>query len=1047
MKKTLLFLSLLLGIALQSWAYDFSAVAPSGQILYYNISSGSAAYVTYQSGDSGEPSYSNLVGTLTIPSTVTYNGTTYSVTSIGYSAFRNCSGLTSVNIPNSVTDIGFSAFRGCTGLTSLTIPNSVTSIFSNAFYGCTGLTSVTIPNSVTDIGDDAFYNCTGLCNLEVPSSVTGIGDSAFYRVKNVSYNGNYLFRSPWGANCINGYVDGYFTYKDATRTYLTGCCTSVEGDITIPSTVDTIGGSAFSDCTGLTSVTIPNSVPYIGGSAFYNCTGLTSVTIPNSVTSIGSGAFSGCSGLTTVNFNATNCTTMGSVGSTAFDGCTSLVTLNIGDNVQTIPGSALAGCTGLTSVTIPNSVTSIGSSAFSGCSGLTSLTIPNSVTSIGTVAFSGCTGLTSVTIPNSVTDIGNNAFYGCTGLTTVNFNATNCYCSSKPFPGCTSLSTLNIGDNVQTIPSHVFSGCTGLTSLTIPNSVTSIGDYSFLGCFGLSSLTIGNSVTSIGVHAFSGCPGLTEIHSLNNVAPLLEESFESYNDYYVGANYEAVPSTIPAYIPCGSLASYMSRWSYFSNFIEDEAFTFSAVSADNNMGTVQIFTMPTCTSPQAVIYASANSGYRFDHWSDNNTSNPRSLTVTEDTELLAYFVPDGANPPVSNAPAIACVGLDQSGHNVVRWERNPASNAIRYNIYREGLGGYSIVGYVLNTGAADYSWVDDNSNTATQAYSYKLSEVAANGTESDLSQPHTTIHLQISQGQGSTWNLSWTPYVGFNYSGYRIFRGTTASSMSLLTELSSSATTYSDNNAPSGDVYYQIEVAASNGAKSITASSRSNIATSVQNQQFTVTVLSDNTSMGTVSGGGTFAQGATTTISATPLSGYTFTQWSDGSTQAQRTITVMGDATYTAFFTAGGSQPQQYLITVNSIDETMGTVTGGGLFDEGTITTIMATAKPGYQFVQWQDGNTQDIRTITVTADATYTAYFRADGTQGIDDVSAEDVKVFARGMEIVVEGCEGDEALVYDVTGRVMHRGRVEGPIHVGAMGVYLVKVGERQPRKVVVR
>ena len=916
MKRILSCLIALFVIASNASAFDFSAVAPSGQTLYFNIVDGNAQ-VTYQ--NTSYPYYTTYpTGSMTIPGSVTYNGTTYSVTAIDYSAFYGCSGLTSVNIPNSVTAIGNSAFSGCSGLTSITIPNSVTSIGIQAFKGCSGLTSTVVQSGNT------VYDCRGNCNAIIETS---------------------------------------------SNTLIQGCVNTV-----IPNSVTTIGCFAFEDCTGLTFITIPNSVTDIKAGAFSGCTGLTSVTIPESVTSIRvhepidgeecgymEGAFRGCTGLTEVNFNATNCTSYGRTSCGyyyTFQDCPALTTINIGENVNIISPYLFYGCMGLTSVILPNSVITIDMGAFSDCSGLTSVTIGNSVTTIGGYAFSGCNGLTG--------------------------------------------------------------------TLTIPNSVTTIGS-----------------------SAFSGCSGITEIHSLNNVPPT------AYSTTFNG-----IPTNIPVYIPCGRLSYYTSAtgWSQFTNFVEGSAYDFSAVSNNVIMGTVQILTMPTCSNPQAVVYAVANSGYQFDHWSDNNTSNPRSLTVTEDTELLAYFVPDGANPPVSNAPAIACVGLDQSGHNVVRWERNPASNAIRYNIYREGLGGFTNVGSVNATGAADYSWVDDNSNTATQAYSYKLSEVAANGTESDLSQPHTTIHLQISQGQGSTWNLSWTPYVGFDYSGYRIYRGTTASSMSLLTELSSSATTYSDNNAPSGDVYYQIEVAASNGAKSITASSRSNIATSVQNQQFTVTVLSDNTSMGTVSGGGTFAMGATATISATPLSGYTFTQWSDGSTQPQRTITVMGDATYTAYFTTGGSQPQQYLITVNSIDETMGTVTGGGLFDEGTVTTIMATAKPGHQFVQWQDGNNQRIRTITVTSDATYTAYF--DYSNGIDDItSADNLKIYTRGNKIVIESTDaikrsGNQAItVYDVMGRIIRTNpSTQSPtntieIPVPTTGLYMVKVADYPSRKVIVR
>lgn len=140
-------------------AYDFSYTY-QGQTLYYNIFDG-MAQVTYLYSNSSSNYYA-LTGSLEIPNTVTYNGTTYSVTSIGDDAFRNCSGLTSVTIPNSVTSIGHEAFRICSGLTSVTIPNSVTSIGSSAFYGCSGLTSVTIGNSVTSIDYMAFAYCIGL---------------------------------------------------------------------------------------------------------------------------------------------------------------------------------------------------------------------------------------------------------------------------------------------------------------------------------------------------------------------------------------------------------------------------------------------------------------------------------------------------------------------------------------------------------------------------------------------------------------------------------------------------------------------------------------------------------------------------------------------------------------------------------------------------------------------------------------------------------------------------------------------------------------------
>ena len=334
----------------------------------------------------------------------------YSVTSIGDRAFSGCVGLTNIDIPNSVTSIGNWAFEGCTGLTSVTIPNSVTSIGDYAFARCTGLTSVTIPNSVTSIGDWAFSGCSSLTSIEIPNSVTSIGDYAFSLVPNIVYNGS-ASGSPWGARSVNGYVDGYFVYKDSSKTELLACSPAATGSITIPNSVTSIGNLAFSGCTGLTSVTIPNSVISIGVFAFSGCTGLTSVTIPNSVTSIGDDAFSGCTGLTAPVYNAHVFAYM----PTSYSG-----SYTIPDGIESIAGSAFYGCTGLTSVTIPNSMTSIGEGAFAGCTGLTSVTIPNSVTSIGFAAFEGCTGLTSVTnCCIKPQNINTNVFYQCGDLSNI----------------------------------------------------------------------------------------------------------------------------------------------------------------------------------------------------------------------------------------------------------------------------------------------------------------------------------------------------------------------------------------------------------------------------------------------------------------------------------------------------------------------------------------------------------------------------------------------------------------------------------------------------
>ena len=443
-----------------------------------------------------------------------------SITSIAYEVFIGCTGLTSVTIPDGVTSIGSSSFAGCTGLTSLTIPHSVISIYWGAFYDCTGLTSVTIPDSVTSIGISAFRNCTGLTSFTIPNSVTSIGGSAFrdctgltsltipdsvksidkdafQNVNNVSYSKNMTATgSPWGAKCVNGFVDGYLVYSDSSKTKLCGCISAVTGSICILNSVTSIENLAFYNCTGLTSITIPSSVTRIGSYAFYKCAGLTSITIPDSVKSI---------------------------GACAFEYCTSLTGVTIPNGITSIDYELFCGCSSLTSVIIPNSVNTVGEKAFAYCSGLTSITIPSSVTSIGRDAFDRCTGLTSVTIPDSITTIDFGAFGDVNNI----IYSDNMKASGSPWDakcangyvdgylvyidssktklcGCISIATgsILIPNSVTSIGDRAFYNCTGLTSITIPSSVTSIGSYAFCGCDGLTGITIPDSVTNISENAF-----------------------------------------------------------------------------------------------------------------------------------------------------------------------------------------------------------------------------------------------------------------------------------------------------------------------------------------------------------------------------------------------------------------------------------------------------------------------------------------------------------------------------------------------------------------
>lgn len=314
----LLLLMLLTFLPAQLSARDFDYTY-EGQTLTYTVLDEDAKTVSVGP-------YSKISGDLIIPSQVSDESNTYSVTTIGNEAFNRCTGLTSVTIPNSVTNIGHLAFYSCAGLTFVSIPNSVTTIGQHAFCFCASLTSVTLPNSVTNIDYCTFLSCTGLTSVTIGDSVTTIGRYAF---------------------------DG---------------CSSLSS-VTIPNSVTTIGECAFRDCYSLTSVTIGNSMTTIGQCAFLGCKKLISVTIPNAVTTIEDRAFSNCSKLAAFTAGAS----LESIRYGAFEYC-ALTEIVLPPHVQTIGDNVFDG-NDIKSIVLGSEVTKIGGNAFGSANQLDGVSI------------------------------------------------------------------------------------------------------------------------------------------------------------------------------------------------------------------------------------------------------------------------------------------------------------------------------------------------------------------------------------------------------------------------------------------------------------------------------------------------------------------------------------------------------------------------------------------------------------------------------------------------------------------------------------------------
>lgn len=575
----LLLLASAIATSLSAAAYDFEWAG-----IYYNITGNNTVEVTYSDRDNN--TYS---GSVSIPETVTNNGTEYSVTKIGEYAFQG-SAVTSVSMPECITSIGqyacnecgsletvvlptnlddFSGwciFRNCRNLKNIAIPENVTEIPNGTFINCSSLAAITIPQGVSEIGSNAFYGCSSLTSIEIPEGVEYLYEQVFYgctALESVKLPQNLL---QIGNNCF---------YK----------CGALS-DISLPSSIEIIAEGAFYNCENLASPTLPASLRTLGKSAFQYCRNITTIVLPDGVAYIPGLCFYGCSSLESVTIPESLTT----LGDGAFSSCQSLKAIKIPSKVTAIPDYCFFACSSLESVTIPEGVTTIGSGAFQSCN-LNALTLPSTITSIGNYAFGKNNNLQSIicsaTIPPT---LGDNAFsngitpsikvpissiavykqangwkdfsnyYGGdvvnNGITyrinekdatitaaeatlteanipsVVEFEG-NQYpvikINDNVFAGNTNLTAVTLPAGLVEIGNDAFSGCKNLESVTLPESLKTLGDYAFSSCKSLRAVKIPSGVTTIPDHCFYGCSSLENVTISEGVTDIGIEAFLSGN--------------------------------------------------------------------------------------------------------------------------------------------------------------------------------------------------------------------------------------------------------------------------------------------------------------------------------------------------------------------------------------------------------------------------------------------------------------------------------------------------------------------------------------
>ena len=483
-------------------------------------------------------------------------------------------------VESGVTSVGEYAFRDCTALTEVSLPDSLESIGYNAFYNCSALTTVTIDTFEMLVDNDYTFPDTVSVTWKTSDTqpvftwdISEEDDESENCVTAKLYSNGLMEIS--GVGRMRGSLSNYSEFWSKYRQWIK--------EVRVLSGVTNVGYGAFSHCGNLTTVSLPDTLVSINSDAFYDCGSLTainidayellvtvnctfpqnavvtwkttggdnavlkvwhvgevdetditatlyanghldltgtgkfeatpwpakitSVTISEGITNVAWSAFSGCKRLTEVSLPST----MKYIDGYAFEGCTALTSITIPDAVQWIEENAFAGCTALSEVQMSAALSALGEMAFYGCTALKTIAFPQTLTHVGERAFENCTALTAVTGLEKVESIEPSTFRGCTALTTVSDLLSAQYVDNYAFKDCTALTGITFGDALTEIGSQAFYNCTSLAAVTFCQGLTDIGDQSFENCTSLTSLTLPDSVTYVYYRAFANCSALTTL--------------------------------------------------------------------------------------------------------------------------------------------------------------------------------------------------------------------------------------------------------------------------------------------------------------------------------------------------------------------------------------------------------------------------------------------------------------------------------------------------------------------------------------------------------
>ncbi len=979
-------------------------------------------------GSAGGNSYGTRPFSMTIPANVKYNSVTYTVTSIGYFAFYNCSFLTSITLPSSITKIASYAFNNCKNLTSITFHDSVSSIGEYAFEDCSQLSSIIIPEGIsglTSIGSHAFKNCKLLSSIASPNNITSIGEYAFYNCNNLS-------------------------------------------SFTPANGITKIGNYAFCNCSNLSSVSISNNLTGINDYAFYNCKSLTNVSTPAGLTNVGKYAFYGCQSLRS--FVIPNGITVIQEGT--FEECHELNfdSVVFSNKLTTIEKYAFrrTGYRSSNTVNIPNSVTTIGTAAFM-YSAIRSIKIPSRLTAINDSTFYSAT-LDSIVIPNSIISIGKDAFTYCTELKYI-----KCESTTPPYTDINSFDLLNGGDIVR-IPVYV-----PLESLY---SYRTSNYWRFLNIAAIGSQphyisTWGQMSISAPENGSTDSTGINLLLTYQTSDPA--KSFTLEDAYWEHMETDTLPHYIYAgaySIKLGANALYLKVYKPIGNFVKGDTlkvlgYNCLKVSSNvarngdiiasmptgtgkkdyktgfvvlrNNIDTIYLSRAEatgTCVAGIAVVPSIADvftvkfidwngtilkteivlsgesataptipsrNGYTFTGW-DKEFNN-----ITDNMVVNAQYEAEHTNP---DDPECSFIDSGKCG-DFLTWELScdsttltisgtgemndytsnlpwsPYKNSILKIIIQEGvtsIGKYafyycsSLTSISIGSSVASIGqYAFHNCTNLTSAFIQAETPPLLGSLAFEGDNLLTSIYVPCGTIEAYKTTSGWSSYSSIIKQQplpYTISTNAQHGNISIDSICSDITLT-----AIPDEGYYFTRWSDGNKDNPRTfVLTQDTTFTAEFGILYNVSVLSADLGMGSAFFSdlleteslnyGQYPTGTNLIAKAQPNQGYKFSQWSDGIVANPRGITVESDINLQAFFDlAEPSEETYYTISVSSNNTSMGIVSGGGEYKEGTIVIVTATPSEGYSFTHWSDGSTANPYSFILTSDVSLTAYFEQSST------------------------------------------------------------------------